>query len=128
MSILPAWLMTIRDEALAAHRLRIYLRHILRRVGRDSPVFRHGLFRRTPCQRHHRRFLYTSWHPETLIGPSAAAFAFDISHSYTLPILATVGANIIAAGIIAVMSIPLAKWHIPFGQNGSHPWTTGSAS
>jgi hypothetical protein len=34
----------------------------------------------------------------------------------------------IAAGIITIMSIPLAKWHIPFGQNGSHPWTSGSAS
>jgi hypothetical protein len=73
-------------------------------------------------------FFPRAWHPETLIGPSAAGFAFDINDSYTLPILATVGANIIAAGIIAVMSIPLAKWHIPFRQTGSHTWTSGSAS
>jgi len=39
-----------------------------------------------------------------LIGPSAAGFAFDFSHSYTLPILASVGANIIAAGIMLGMS------------------------
>jgi cyanate permease len=37
----------------------------------------------------------------TLIGPSAAGFAFDVSHSYTVPILASVGANIVAAGIMA---------------------------
>jgi OFA family oxalate/formate antiporter-like MFS transporter len=36
-----------------------------------------------------------------LIGPVAAGFAFDASHSYTLPILASICANIIAAGIVA---------------------------
>jgi MFS family permease len=45
--------------------------------------------------------LYTSVAFGTLIGPSAAGFVFDLSHSYTLPILASVGANIIAAGIMA---------------------------
>jgi OFA family oxalate/formate antiporter-like MFS transporter len=45
--------------------------------------------------------LYTSVAFGTLIGPSAAGFAFDLSHSYTLPILASVCANIIAAGIVA---------------------------
>jgi MFS transporter, OFA family, oxalate/formate antiporter len=45
--------------------------------------------------------LYTSVAFGTLIGPSAAGFAFDISHSYTLPILASVCANILAAGIMA---------------------------
>lgn len=45
--------------------------------------------------------LYTSVAFGTLIGPSAAGFAFDISHSYTLPILASACANIIAAGIAA---------------------------
>jgi OFA family oxalate/formate antiporter-like MFS transporter len=45
--------------------------------------------------------LYTSVAFGTLIGPSAAGFVFDLSHSYTLPILAGVGANIIAAGIMA---------------------------
>ncbi|MES2360898.1 MAG: hypothetical protein V4646_03765 [Pseudomonadota bacterium] len=32
-----------------------------------------------------------------LVGPSAAGFAFDFSHSYMLPILASVFANVIAA-------------------------------
>jgi MFS family permease len=45
--------------------------------------------------------LYTSVAFGTLIGPSAAGFAFDLSHSYTLPILASAGANIIAAVIVA---------------------------
>jgi MFS family permease len=40
----------------------------------------------------------------TLIGPSAAGFAFDVSHSYTLPILASVGANVVAAVIVAATS------------------------
>jgi MFS family permease len=48
--------------------------------------------------------LYTSVAFGTLIGPSAAGFAFDLSHSYTVPILASVGANIIAAIIIASTS------------------------
>jgi MFS family permease len=48
-------------------------------------------------------FLYTSVALGTLIGPSAAGFAFDLSHSYTLPILASVGANVIAAAIVVVM-------------------------
>jgi MFS family permease len=45
--------------------------------------------------------LYTSVAFGTLIGPSAAGFAFDFSHSYTLPILASAGANIVAAVIVA---------------------------
>jgi MFS family permease len=48
--------------------------------------------------------LYTSVAIGTLIGPSAAGFAFDLSQSYTLPILTSAGANIIAAGIIASLS------------------------
>jgi MFS family permease len=48
--------------------------------------------------------LYTSVAFGTLIGPSAAGFAFDLSHSYTLPILASVVANIVAAVIVAVTS------------------------
>ena len=44
--------------------------------------------------------LYTSVAFGTLIGPSAAGFAFDLSHSYTLPILASAGANIVAAIIV----------------------------
>jgi MFS family permease len=46
--------------------------------------------------------LYTSVAFGTLIGPSAAGFAFDLSHSYTLPILFSAGANILAAAIVAL--------------------------
>jgi MFS family permease len=45
--------------------------------------------------------LYTSVAFGTLIGPSAAGFVFDLGHSYTVPILASASANIIAAIIIA---------------------------
>jgi len=45
--------------------------------------------------------LYTSVAFGTLIGPSAAGFAFDLSNSYTLPIFASVCANLIAAAIMA---------------------------
>ena len=44
--------------------------------------------------------LYTSVAFGTLIGPSAAGFAFDFNHSYALPILAGAGANLIAAAIM----------------------------
>jgi MFS transporter, OFA family, oxalate/formate antiporter len=53
--------------------------------------------------------LYTSVAVGTLVGPSAAGFAFDLSHSYALPILASVCANMIAAGIVALgVQRPLA--------------------
>jgi MFS family permease len=45
--------------------------------------------------------LYTSVAFGTLIGPTAAGLAFDLSHSYMLPILASVAANVIAAAIVA---------------------------
>ena len=48
--------------------------------------------------------LYTSVAFGTLVGPTAAGFAFDVSHSYTLPILASAGANIVAAAIVAATS------------------------
>jgi MFS family permease len=48
--------------------------------------------------------LFTSVAFGTLIGPSVAGFAFDASHSYTLPILAGACANVIAAGILAATS------------------------
>jgi MFS family permease len=48
--------------------------------------------------------LYTSVAFGTLIGPSAAGFAFDLSHSYTLPILASAATNIVAAIIVIAMS------------------------
>jgi MFS family permease len=48
--------------------------------------------------------LYTSVAFGTLVGPSAAGFAFDASHSYTLPILLSAGANIAAAIIVTASS------------------------
>jgi MFS transporter, OFA family, oxalate/formate antiporter len=48
--------------------------------------------------------LYTSVAFGTLVGPAAAGYAFDISQSYMLPIVAAAGMNIIAAGILAVTS------------------------
>jgi MFS family permease len=48
--------------------------------------------------------LYTSVAFGTLVGPSAAGFAFDFSHSYTLPILLSAAANITAAIIVAATS------------------------
>jgi MFS transporter, OFA family, oxalate/formate antiporter len=45
--------------------------------------------------------LYTSVAFGTLIGPSAAGLAFDVTQTYTVPILASVCANIIAAVIVA---------------------------
>jgi len=48
--------------------------------------------------------LYTSVAFGTLIGPSAAGFAFDLRHSYTLPILASAGASLLAAIIVAATS------------------------
>jgi MFS family permease len=46
--------------------------------------------------------LYTSAGIGTLIGPAAAGFAFDFSHSYTLPILVSIAGNAIAVAIMAV--------------------------
>jgi MFS family permease len=40
----------------------------------------------------------------TLIGPSAAGFAYDFSHSYTVPILASAGSYVVAAAILALTS------------------------
>lgn len=48
--------------------------------------------------------LYTSVAFGTLIGPAAAGFAFDVSHSYTVPILASVVANLLAAVVMAATS------------------------
>jgi MFS transporter, OFA family, oxalate/formate antiporter len=54
--------------------------------------------------------LYTSVALGTLIGPSAAGFVFDVSHSYLLPILASIGANFVAAAILAATAkAPLAR-------------------
>ncbi|MBN8940920.1 MAG: MFS transporter [Rhizobiales bacterium] len=48
--------------------------------------------------------LYTSVAFGTLIGPSAAGFAFDVSRSYMLPILAGIAGNLVAAAIVGAMS------------------------
>jgi MFS family permease len=48
--------------------------------------------------------LYTSVAFGTLIGPSAAGFVFDVAHSYTLPILLSAVANIVAAAIVTATS------------------------
>jgi MFS family permease len=48
--------------------------------------------------------LYTSVAFGTLIGPSAAGFAFDFSRSYELPIIASAASNIVAAAIVAMTS------------------------
>ncbi|MBV8838135.1 MAG: hypothetical protein JO000_16500 [Alphaproteobacteria bacterium] len=41
----------------------------------------------------------------SLIGPSAAGFAYDVAHSYLLPIIVSVVANIIAAAIVGLLPI-----------------------
>lgn len=48
--------------------------------------------------------LYTSVAFGTLIGPSTAGFAFDLTHSYALPIMVSAGTNIAAAVIVAGMA------------------------
>jgi MFS family permease len=50
--------------------------------------------------------LYTSVGLGTLIGPSAAGFAFDATGTYTIPIVASILANVIAAAITIAMSRP----------------------
>jgi MFS family permease len=45
--------------------------------------------------------LYTSAGIGTLIGPSATGYAFDATHSYTLPIAVSIAGNVIAAVIMA---------------------------
>lgn len=47
--------------------------------------------------------LYTSVAVGTLLGPTAAGYMFDASHSYTLPIVASAAVNVAAAGIAARM-------------------------
>ena len=52
--------------------------------------------------------LYTSVAFGTLIGPSAAGFAFDVSHSYTLPILVSVGAYVVASAVLLAATSKVA--------------------
>ncbi|HEX7034565.1 MAG TPA: MFS transporter [Pseudomonadales bacterium] len=53
--------------------------------------------------------LYSSVAFGTLIGPSAAGYAFDVVHSYTLPIIASACASIAAGGIVAGTSRPTTR-------------------
>jgi MFS family permease len=54
--------------------------------------------------------LYTSVAFGTLIGPSAAGYAFDLSHSYTLPILASGCAYALATLVLAMTAkAPMVK-------------------
>jgi len=53
--------------------------------------------------------LYTSVAFGTLIGPSAAGFAYDASHSYTLPIAAGVIANAVSAALMLLAQRLSAK-------------------
>lgn len=54
--------------------------------------------------------LYTSVAFGTLVGPTAAGYAFDLNRSYTLPILLCVCANIVAVLIVASTSkVPLRQ-------------------
>ena len=50
--------------------------------------------------------LYTSVAFGSLIGPSAAGFAYDLRHSYTLPILASAAAALAAAAVVAGVARP----------------------
>lgn len=50
--------------------------------------------------------LYTAVAFGTLIGPTAAGFAYDVSHSYALPIVASIGVNVVAAVVFVRVSGP----------------------
>jgi hypothetical protein len=60
--------------------------------------------------------LYSSVAFGTLIGPSAARYAFDLSHSYESPIVVSAATNIIAAAIVALTSRPHAHTIRPLFQ------------
>jgi predicted MFS family arabinose efflux permease len=49
--------------------------------------------------------LYTSVAAGTLVGPSVAGYAFDLSHSYTLSILGSIATNVAAALLLAGMQV-----------------------
>jgi MFS family permease len=54
--------------------------------------------------------LYTSVAFGTLVGPTFAGYAFDFSHSYTLPIVVGVCGNFLAAAILAASAkAPVAR-------------------
>jgi hypothetical protein len=78
----------ILDGFLAARRLCACLRRVLRRLGRVFPAVVMDYFGGRNVSGI-IGILYTSVAFGTLIGPSAAGFAFDLTRSYTLPILAS---------------------------------------
>jgi MFS family permease len=51
-------------------------------------------------------FLYTSVAFGTLLGPTLAGFAFDVSGSYAVPIVVGAAANLIAVGCVAYLAEP----------------------
>ncbi len=53
--------------------------------------------------------LYTSVAAGTLVGPSAAGFAFDLNRSYTLPIVCSIAANVLAGLIVMGMQRAAVK-------------------
>jgi hypothetical protein len=55
--------------------------------------------------------LYTSIAFGTLTGPAAAGYAFDLRHSYTVPILAGVCTNLLAADIMMGMAKTPSEQH-----------------
>ena len=54
--------------------------------------------------------LYTSLAVGALIGPSAAGFSFDVSRSYSVPILASAAANVLAAVILVLVTRKTANF------------------
>jgi predicted MFS family arabinose efflux permease len=50
--------------------------------------------------------LYSSVALGTLVGPTAAGYAFDVAGSYTLPILIAVAANVVAAAVMQLSPSP----------------------
>lgn len=61
--------------------------------------------------------LYTSVAFGTLVGPSAAGFAYDWSHSYALPIMLSAIANIIAALIVTAVLARSGKRTVTSGTS-----------
>jgi OFA family oxalate/formate antiporter-like MFS transporter len=59
--------------------------------------------------------LFTSVAFGTLVGPTLAGYAYDVSHSYLLPILGAMGLNFIAARILAGLSRSLRR-QLPQGS------------
>lgn len=50
--------------------------------------------------------LYTSVALGTLVGPTAAGYAYDLTQNYTLAIIGSIAANLVAAGAIMTLRKP----------------------